>query len=179
MKFSIQPHLENELAELIPLNEIDFEKLYAVASDPAVWANHPNKNRYEKEIFRNFFKGAIESGGAFVIRDKRTGNIAGSTRFYDYDKNQKSIHIGYTFYATDYWGRGYNSVVKRTMLNYIFQYVDKVLFHVGAENYRSQSAMKKLNTKKVREITVAYYGEPEKRNFEYEIVKEDWLKSDL
>lgn len=62
------------------------------------------------------------------------------------------------------------------MLDYIFQFVDSVIFHVGAENYRSQGAMKKLNVRKVREIVVAYYGEPDRRNVEYEITKQDWQK---
>lgn len=173
MKFSVQPLLQNEIAELLPLTENDFEKLYAVASDPAVWANHPNKNRYERAIFMNFFQGAIASGGAFMVCDK-TGNVIGGTRFYGYDEADKSILIGYTFYATDYWGKGYNHSVKIMMLDYIFNHVDKVFFHVGAENFRSQGAMKKLGAKKIREIVVAYYGEPEKRNVEYKITKDEW-----
>lgn len=176
MKFSIQPHLENNLARLIPMQENDFERIYAVASDAAIWASHPNKNRYEREVFKNFFKGAIESGGAFLIEDKKTNQIIGSTRFYDYDEKDNSILIGYTFYATAYWGKGYNRAVKELMLNYIFNYVDKVRFHVGAENYRSLRAMEKLGARKVREIEIAYFGEPVRRNVEYEIQKEDWKK---
>lgn len=174
MSFSIQPPLENEIARLIPMKEDDFEKIYAVSSDPAVWANHPNKNRCEREVFKNFFKGAIESGGAYLIEDKKTGKIIGSTRFYDYDENDKSILIGYTFYAVDYWGKGYNHAVKTMMLNYIFQFVDKVIFHVGAENYRSHGAMKKLGAEKIDEIEIAYFGEPVRRNFVYEIKKENF-----
>lgn len=175
MQFSIQPVLENDVVKLIPMKENDFERIYAVSSDPAVWANHPNKNRCEREVFKNFFRGAIESGGAYLILDKMTDKIIGSTRFYDYDENQNSMLIGYTFYAVDYWGKGYNQLVKTLMLNYIFQFVDKVIFHVGAENYRSQGAMKKLGAEKTDEIEIAYFGEPVKRNFVYEIKKSDWL----
>jgi RimJ/RimL family protein N-acetyltransferase len=61
MNFSLQPTLENENLKLIPLQESDFERLYAVASDPEVWAMHPNKERYKREVFQNFFTGALES----------------------------------------------------------------------------------------------------------------------
>ena len=85
MHFSIQPILENETIKLHPLQEEDFERLYAVASDPLVWEQHPNKNRYEREVFQNFFEGAMLSQGAFLILDKVTDEVMGSTRFYDYD----------------------------------------------------------------------------------------------
>lgn len=176
MNFSTRIRLENEMAVLEPLEESDFDRLYSVASDPAVWANHPNKNRCERDVFQNFFKGAVESGGAYLICDKKTGKVIGGTRFYGYDKDRNSILIGYTFYGTEYWGKGYNHSVKKMMLDYIFQFVDSVIFHVGAENYRSQGAMKKLGAKKLREIVVAYYGEPDRRNVEYEITKQDWLE---
>lgn len=171
MNFSICPELENEIVKLVPLKEDDFEKIYAVSSDPAVWANHPNKNRCEREVFKNFFRGAIDSGGAYLIIDKKTDRVIGSTRFYNYDEKENSVQIGYTFYAVDYWGKGYNHAVKTMMLDYIFQFVDKVIFHVGAENYRSQGAMKKLGATKIDEIEIAYFGEPVRRNFVYEIRK--------
>ena len=67
MNFSIQPTLENENILLVPLIEADFERLFEIASDPEVWKMHPNKERYKREVFENFFKGAIESKGAFLI----------------------------------------------------------------------------------------------------------------
>jgi RimJ/RimL family protein N-acetyltransferase len=98
MKFIQQPrHLENELIKLVPLNENDFEELYAVASDKLIWEQHPNKLRYQKEVFQNFFEGAIESKGAFFVRDAKTNEPIGSSRFYDYNENEKSVLIGYTF----------------------------------------------------------------------------------
>ena len=168
---NIQPILVNHFVQLIPLEESDFESLYSVASDPEIWEQHPNKDRYKREVFQNFFQGAIESKGAFKITDKNTGEIAGSTRFYDYNPKENSIFIGYTFYATKFWGSKLNPQVKKLMLDYIFQFVDKVNFHVGKDNIRSQKAMEKLGAKKVDEVNVAYFGEPEKLNVVFEIDK--------
>lgn len=174
MRFSIQPTLENDFVRLVPLEKDDFEPLFAVASDPKIWEQHPNKDRYKREVFQNFFQGAMESRGAFMIIEKNTGEIAGSTRFYDYNSEDNSIFIGYTFYATKFWGSKLNPQVKRLMLDYIFQFVDKVKFHVGKDNIRSQKAMEKLGANRVDEVNVAYYGEPEKLNVVFEITKEDY-----
>jgi len=173
MNFSIQHPLENERAILYPLNESDFDLLYAIASDPAVWEQHPNKDRWKKEVFHVFFDGAMQSKGAFKIMDKNTGKIAGSTRFYDYDEAESRIFIGYTFYGKEYWGTGFNTSVKRLMLSYIFQYVDQVCFHIGAYNIRSQIAIERLGAVKTGEQEITYFGEMPKLNFVYSITKSE------
>lgn len=168
---NVQATLENENVKLVPLNPNDLEELFSVASDPKIWEQHPNKDRYQREVFEKFFQGAIESKGAFKIMDKSSNEVAGSTRFYDYNPKENSIFIGYTFYATKFWGSKLNPQVKKLMLDYIFQFVDKVNFHVGKDNIRSQKAMEKLGAKKVDEVNVAYFGEPEKLNVVFEIDK--------
>ncbi|WP_300596623.1 GNAT family N-acetyltransferase [Niabella sp.] len=169
--FSIQPVLENAYVKLIPLKETDFERLFAVASDPAIWQMHPNKDRYQRKVFETFFEGALQSGGAFLCEAPPNGGLAGSTRFYNYDPQENSIFIGYTFYATKFWGTGLNTQVKQLMLEYIFQFVNTVYFHIGAENYRSQKAIEKLGAVKLKEEWVAYHGEPDRLNFVYCINK--------
>ncbi|MPS73780.1 MAG: N-acetyltransferase [Chryseobacterium sp.] len=168
---NIQLIIENENVKLIPLKASDLEKLFSVASDPKIWEQHPNKDRYKRDVFETFFRGAMESRGAFKIIDKESNEIAGSTRFYDYNPEENSIFIGYTFYGRKFWGSKLNLQVKKLMLDHIFQYVDKVNFHVGKDNIRSQKAMEKLGAKKVDEVNVAYYGEPEKLNIVFEINK--------
>jgi RimJ/RimL family protein N-acetyltransferase len=144
MNFSVQQDIRNENVVLKPLKESDFEDLFSQAADEEVWNQHPNKNRYKREVFENFFSGALESKGAFVIIDKSSNQIIGSTRFYDFNEEDNSIFIGYTFYGKAFWGKNYNSQVKKLMLDYIFQFVVSVNFHVGNENFRSQKAMGKL-----------------------------------
>lgn len=175
MNFSVQPVLENEEFQLIPLQQGDFESLYEVASDPKVWEQHPNKDRYKREVFENFFTGAMESKGAFKIMEKVTGDVLGSSRYYDFNEKENHIFIGYTFYGTKSWGKGINPQVKKLMLDYIFQFVDKVHFHIGKENFRSQTALERLGGQKIAEEEVAYFAEPTRTNFVYEIKKEDWI----
>lgn len=81
MAVDIQPILENEKVALRPLAEKDFETLYTVASDSKIWEQHPNKDRWKKEVFETFFEGAMLSKGAFKIIDQTTGTTIGSTVF--------------------------------------------------------------------------------------------------
>jgi len=176
MHFSIQSVLENDQAILEPLTAQDFEVLYALASDPKVWEQHPDKDRWKKDQFINYFEGAMESKGAFKIIDKASGEVAGGTRFYEYNPEAKSIAIGYTFYATKFWGTGFNPSVKKLMLDYAFQFVDTVIFHIGATNFRSQIAIGRVGAVKVGEQSIAFNGGAPRLSFIYEIKKGDWEK---
>lgn len=62
-------------------------------------------------------------------------------------------------------------MVKALMLNYIFEYVNKVCFHIGSENVRSQIAISRMGAMKTGEQEVTYFGETPKLNFVYEIKK--------
>jgi RimJ/RimL family protein N-acetyltransferase len=173
MNFNSQPeNLQNELIKLVPLQVNDFEELYQVASDELIWEQHPNKMRFERAVFQNYFEGAIQSKGAFFIRDSSSNQPIGSTRFYDYDQNDSSVLIGYTFIGRQFWGKGYNKALKKLMLDYAFQFVDKVYFHIGAQNIRSQKAIEKIGATKVDEFEVEYYGEDSKLNFIYLMSKQ-------
>lgn len=171
---NLQPLLTNDLIRIVPIQSTDFEKLYAVASDPLIWEQHPNKDRYKREVFEVFFKGALESKGAFLVYDTATNEVIGSSRFYHFNEVEKSLIIGYTFLARSHWGTTYNRALKTMMLNYAFQFVDKVHFEIGSENIRSQTAIGKLGAQKMDEKIISYYGESEKLNFIYEIRREQW-----
>jgi RimJ/RimL family protein N-acetyltransferase len=172
--FIIPTLLENERALLYPLQESDFSELYALASDPLVWEQHPVKDRWQEPVFRNFFDRGMESRGAFRIVDKASGQTAGSSRFYDYDPEQQSIYIGYTFYGRRHWGKGLNPSVKALMLDYAFRFADTVHFHVGAYNIRSQTAVMRLGAVKTGELEMPYAGEISNLNFIYTLSKAAW-----
>ncbi len=172
---NLQPlTLANEWVTLIPLKDTDFDILYQIASDPLIWEQHPSKLRYQKNVFEIFFKGAIESNGAFIITDTKTGIPIGSTRFYHLNTITNSIQIGYTFFARSCWGKPYNRSTKSLMINYAFQHVEMVQFDIGALNIRSQKAIEKIGAVKVRAEEIQYVGEVATLNFVYTIQKNNW-----
>jgi len=144
MAFDLQPVLKGELLELRPLRADDFDALYAVASDPLIWEQHPNSDRYREEVFREFFREALESGGALVAFDARDGRVVGSSRFHGYDEAAGEIEIGWTFLARSHWGGRYNGEMKRLMLGHAFKYVENVVFLIGPQNTRSRRAVEKI-----------------------------------
>ena len=133
---------------LRPLESGDFEALFAVASDPLLWEQHPSKERAERAGFERWFQESVVSGGAFVIIDRENDQIIGSTRFA-YDPTRKEVEIGWTFLARSHWGGPYNAETKRLMLAHAFQFVDAVLFRVHSGNRRSQRAVEKLGAVRV------------------------------
>jgi N-acetyltransferase len=142
--FDLQPHLAGELLELRPLRPDDWDALFAAASDPLIWEQHPAQDRYTEPVFRRFFQEALESGGAFAVLDRATSEIIGSSRYFGYDPKAREIEIGWTFLARSYWGGNYNRELKRLMLDHAFQFVDTAVFLVGPKNIRSQKALEKI-----------------------------------
>jgi RimJ/RimL family protein N-acetyltransferase len=174
MSFELQPSLSNQLIRIEPLEASDLEKLYAVASDPLIWEQHPSKERYQRPVFENYFKGAIESGGAFRVIDNANGELIGSSRYCDFDAAQRHVSVGYTFIARKCWARGYNLALKTLMLDHAFRFVDRVLFQVGVDNWRSRKAMEKLGGIYIGEQAVSYFGEPARPNVIFKIDAANW-----
>lgn len=150
--FKLQINLEDERVSLRPLEPQDFDALFAVAADPAIWAQHPAKDRSEPEGFRIFFQQALEGKSAFVILDQASGNIIGSSRYHPCPDTPLAIEIGWTFLATAYWGGSYNQAVKKLMINHAFQHYDWVLFHIHRDNLRSRKAVEKIGARPIHTL---------------------------
>jgi RimJ/RimL family protein N-acetyltransferase len=143
----LQTFLSNELIALKPLRLCDLEDLYKVASDPLIWEQHPNSDRYKREVFEKYFQSAIESKGAYTIHDRKSNTLIGCTRYYEYDRLNRTIAIGFTFIDRAHWGNGYNATIKKLMCDYAFKFVNNIYFHVGSNNVRSRKAVEKLGAK--------------------------------
>jgi RimJ/RimL family protein N-acetyltransferase len=144
MFFDLQPFLRGELLELRPLRAEDFADLYAVASDPLIWEQHPIRDRYQEKVFNVFFRESLDVGGALLAIDANGGQVIGSSRFHGFDESKREIEIGWSFLARSHWGGVYNNEMKRLMLRHAFNFVNSVIFVVGPYNLRSQKAMEKI-----------------------------------
>lgn len=144
MPIDLQPTLHGTLVNLRPVREDDLEALYAVASDPELWALHPQRNRWERPVFEGVFREGLASGGMLVATDPRSEAVLGSSRFYDLKEDTRALTIGYTFVARSAWGSGVNAEMKRLMLDHAFSWAQTVWFYVGVDNLRSRRAVEKL-----------------------------------
>jgi len=171
MSFDLQPNLKGELIELRPLTPEDWDDLFAIASDPLIWEQHPESDRYKEDVFKVFFKDAPESGGAFVVIDRKNKRIIGSTRFHGYEPEKSEIEIGWTFLARKYWGGRHNWEMKQLMLAHAFQFVENVVFYVGENNMRSRRATEKIGAIKSGMVKKVYGNRPPSLNVRYGIKK--------
>jgi RimJ/RimL family protein N-acetyltransferase len=151
MAFDFQPTLDGALLALRPLDEQDFDALYAVASDPLVWEQHPARDRYKREVFSALFRESMASGGALIAIDRKDGRVIGSSRFHGYDEARSEVEIGWSFLARSHWGGIYNGEMKRLMLEHAFRFVDTVIFLIHPQNLRSRRAIEKLGGVFVRD----------------------------
>lgn len=129
---------------LRPLRPGDFDALYAVASDPLIWEQHPEPDRYKEPVFHRFFEESLASGGALLATDARTDAVIGSSRFHGYDAEKSEVEIGWSFLARSHWGGVYNSELKQLMLRHALRSLRSVVFYVSPGNLRSQRAMAKI-----------------------------------
>lgn len=152
MPFDLQPTLTGKLVELRPLTPADYDAVYAAASDPLIWEQHPESDRHDRQVFQRYWDTALASGGAFAVLDRATGQIIGCTRYHDYKPDLSEIEIGWTFLARKYWGGDYNGEMKRLLLNHAFKFVDRVVLIAGENNWRSRKAIEKIGGKYLRTI---------------------------
>ncbi|MDE8653141.1 GNAT family N-acetyltransferase [Novosphingobium album (ex Liu et al. 2023)] len=137
-----QATLEGERLLLRPLRHDDWDALFAVASDPEIWARHPSHDRWQEPVFRVFFAEAMAGGSAYAVIDKASGAVIGSSRYGAPEAGAAGeIEIGWSFLARAFWGRGYNAEFKRLMLAHALAHYRRVIFQVGADNVISRKAM--------------------------------------
>jgi RimJ/RimL family protein N-acetyltransferase len=125
----------------------DFDALYEAAKDPLIWEQHPESDRYRRDVFQRYFDGAIESRGAFAVLERTSGRIIGSSRYCNLRADEGEVEIGWTFLQRAFWGGSYNRELKSLMLHHAFRFVDRVVFVVGANNERSQKTLRKIGAR--------------------------------
>ncbi len=147
MEFDLQPTLTGNRIEIRPLTPGDFEALFEAASDPLIWEQHPEPDRYTRAVFQKYFDGAIESRGAFAVVERKSDRIIGSSRYCNLTPAERQVEIGWTFLERAFWGGSYNQELKSLMLDHAFRFVDRVVFVVGENNIRSQKALEKIGAR--------------------------------
>lgn len=120
-------------------------------------------NETFNEQFEKYITGAFDprfSGlqASFVMRDAKTNDIMGMTRYYRIEPGHKRLSIGYTWYLPDYWGKVYNKECKLLLLQYAFEELQfqRVEFEVAHQNLRSQKAVEKIGG--IKEAVLRKHG---------------------
>ena len=150
MDFSASIVLENSRARLRPLEATDFAALKPVAFDAELWkytltACHTPVElaAYLQQALQGRAKGLRYP---FVIIDRLTGQLAGSTSYYNVDLNEQKLSIGYTWVGKDFQRSGLNRACKHLLLNHAFGSLgcERVELETDSRNWKSREAMARM-----------------------------------
>jgi N-acetyltransferase len=86
----------------------------------------------------------------FAVRETGSGEIVGSTRYYEIDAALPRLAIGYTWYAKRWQKSHLNTACKRLLLEHAFETLGcvAVAFHTDELNEDSQRAIERLGAQR-------------------------------
>ncbi len=142
--------LKGETVDLIPVEMEHFDALFEAASDKELWKYIPSDCSV-RETFNKSYSAAIQdrengTNYPFIIYNKQTGKIIGSTRLMDIVSNDKKLEIGFTWLVKEYWGTGINFECKLLLLTFSFNILKarRVQIKTDENNFRSRKAIEKI-----------------------------------
>ena len=143
--------LENEKIILKPLEETDFEKLLVFSlNEPEIW-KYSLVDAIGENRLKNYINLALQGRNnkneyPFVVIEKESNKIIGSTRFYDIQLNNKTSQLGFTWYGKEFLGTGVNKHCKYLLLKFAFEKIgfERIEFRADNNNERSIRAMKSI-----------------------------------
>lgn len=143
--------LENERVLLRPLAMTDMDLLMNFSlNEPELWTYSLTPADGSENLKAYMLKAVQDRKDGksypFLVIDKVTNEVAGSTRFYDYNSKYKTIQLGYTWYGKKFQGTGLNKHCKHMMLKHAFEswQLERVEFRADNNNKRSIAAMKSI-----------------------------------
>ena len=174
--------LENDKVLLIPFENLRNQELKKIIFNNDIWEFMGTFIKTELD-FEHYIKNTIEDKEngicyPFLIIDKQSGQVAGSTRFGNLNTTSEKCEIGWTWYGTNFQGTGLNKACKYELLKFGFEKVGfrRIQFSTDQENTRSQKAITKLGAQKegiFRNNYIDSNGQS-KNDVYYSIIKEDW-----
>jgi RimJ/RimL family protein N-acetyltransferase len=147
---SLTTRLEGSLVVLEPLTEEHAEELWEAAQAPEIWSwlAHIGERREYFDRWMQLTLAAAAEGkeGPFTTRDRRNGNVIGSSRYLNVRPPDRALEIGWTWLNPSAWGTGANIEAKLLMLEHAFESLEcvRVEFKTDSRNDRSRAALAAL-----------------------------------
>lgn len=181
--------LENSRVLLLPFESERKSELKKIIFNHDIW-RYMGMNIETESDFKQYVHETLElkKKGAcypFIIVDKKTNEVAGSTRFGNINQKSEKCEIGWTWYGSQFQGTGLNKATKYELLNFGFETLGfrRIQLSADLENIRSQKAIEKLGAQREGVFRNNYIDSNgvSKDDVYYSIIKEEWpqLKSTL
>jgi len=177
--------IEDERAMLRPLQAGDYDLLLPFAlHEPDLW-KYSLVTPAGREGLRQYVDQTLKQRGEgreypFIVLDKKTGEYAGSTRFYDINNEFRSVQLGYTWYGSKFQGTGLNRHCKYLLLQLAFEELNmvRVEFRADNNNARSIAAMKSIGCTVegvLRSNMPTRFGEDRRDSIILSILRDEWF----
>ena len=181
--------LENSRVLLLPFESERKSELKKIIFNHDIWP-YMGMNIETESDFKQYVHETLElkkkgTCYPFIIVDKKTNEVAGSTRFGNINQKSEKCEIGWTWYGSQFQGTGLNKATKYELLNFGFETLGFRIIQLSAdlENIRSQKAIEKLGAQREGVFRNNYIDSNgvSKDDVYYSIIKEEWpqLKSTL
>lgn len=182
--FSKDYILENDNVRLVPLDISHLDALSKISNDAMIWTyffdDGSDKNTLKQYIDLAVAYRKQRAHYAFVVVDKSTNTVAGTTRLYEYSDFLKTIKLGYTWYGKDYRGTMINKNCKYLIFEFIFEtlQLERIGFGIYESNMRSIRALESVGCKHegvLRHMFPALDKNGREDAILMSIVKQDWI----
>ena len=132
--FDCQPDLRGSSLRLKPLADSDLEGMFKAAADPHIWAGHPARDRYKRDVFEAYFASLLATKKALAVVDIACGDIVGTSSYYTPPDLPNSIAIGFTFSWTCQSGGYGNSERENSFAQVVSDKLDEFVKSQGYED---------------------------------------------
>ncbi|CCN85268.1 putative Acyl-CoA N-acyltransferase [Vibrio nigripulchritudo SFn27] len=145
--------LDSMTIKLVPLSESHLSELVLAATDGELWKlwftsvpSKENINEYISNALEQKSKGVALP---FVVVEKSSGKVIGSTRFCNADSVNKRVEVGYTWYSKSFQRTSVNTECKLLLLKHAFETLDAIAveFRTSWHNQASRAAIARLGAK--------------------------------
>ena len=150
MRISTNVTLEGNTVNLVPLEMGHLEELYEALKNPDVW-EYTWREVKTIEDLEQILSIAIKHKNdgtqiPFIIKDKLSGEVLGTTRIGDIDLVNRNVEIGWTWLSPKVWRTRVNTECKYLLLDYCFEQLKvlRVQFSISGQNKRSQKAVERI-----------------------------------
>ena len=154
MKEPKRTTLEGHGVRLEPMAKEHREALAAAAADGSLWelwfTSVPRPEETERYIAQALAGQEAGHMLPFVVREAKSGDIVGSTRYHDIVKEASRVEIGYTWYAKRWQKSHVNTCCKLLLFAHAFDQLGCKVVGLRTDNFNfaSQRAIEALGAKK-------------------------------
>lgn len=154
LDFNQEIVFEDSKIILRPLVANDFDALKVIAFEDKTLLQYSPNPIYNADLLEKYIHDALDSKAnrtryPFVIIDKLSNTIVGSTSFCNISNYDKRLEIGYTWLGNAYQKTGINRHCKYLMLDYCFNVLnfERVEFKTDERNEKSRHALLGIGAK--------------------------------